>query len=147
MELTVNHLLYGDIIWNKEMCIIEKSGVQSEITRLEFQCEAIDGDYLVEEIKACYSSENEEAYLLIKCKDDKSRVHQNKPGIKELFSSGIVKDICNVLIETTEEQSVRESAELYITKIEENPEVCGIEAIYDIDSKKAYLVLTLEVDD
>lgn len=67
VELTISKLLYGEIIWNKEMVVINHNGKKSEMKRLEFQYDAIDNDYKVLSIEPQYCKETDTAFLIIDC--------------------------------------------------------------------------------
>lgn len=67
VNLTITHLLYKEIIWNKEKVVIERNGTKSEMKRLEFQYEAIDKDYIIHWIEPMYDKETDTPFLLIHC--------------------------------------------------------------------------------
>lgn len=69
MKITVSALLYQEFIWNKERVQIHKGDFWSEITRLEFQYEAIDNDYEVCWIEPG-NDETDGAYLILHCEDE-----------------------------------------------------------------------------
>jgi hypothetical protein len=65
--LTVSKLLRDEIVWNKELVVIEVDNVRSEMKRLEFHYDAIDNDYEVSWIEALYDEKSKTIYLLIHC--------------------------------------------------------------------------------